>query len=650
MKREKILTISMLCNGKTESVFKTLNSIAPILQNVDSELIIVDTGCTDEYLSRFREYTDNVIKFAWINDFAAARNAGLSAANGQWFMFIDDDEWFEDTTPIIDFFLSGEYKKYNYATYKKRNYWDFAMTGYEDVPAVRLFEIKDGYKFVSKIHEYYNAPEVNKKYIDCYVHHFGYCYKNEDERIQKSLRNIIPLREMIADNPNNMHARYQLIQELFIAKKYLALLDECNVSLEISNKNRDVAASSVCAFYLGCFLATSSMGRWDDAYQQYSRALEYKDLTGVAKARLYVLAIPVLEKLNKYDELKRIIEAYDKIYNKYCNNNELILREQCVFSNNPFDHVARNFVNEHKLITAIKYNDTIEYQKAFEEINWDSVYSDAMAQSMINELVKVLGSESLSDSQYHMVDEIIVKLDYVEHTKDGLIAALKREKNNSLLIDNVLNVKADNYYIDYIQALHSLNTNQIEHTQRYLISAVDHGMNIFECDDNLIDCFQEGSLDLNSIVKRIGRGIFIKQLKQAVDDKKPNILGLIECLSGCFAEDDIRYSCILKYMIEYQLITINPSEFNGYQDMRDTFEFWCELTLKYYSMLYKPDAFINCLEMLPEDCAAAVYINGFIQSADRDVVLALNNLKKAIETYPQIKECGQNLMKLYMER
>ena len=33
-------------------------------------------------------------EFKWCDDFAKARNAGLEKCTGEWFMYIDDDEWF----------------------------------------------------------------------------------------------------------------------------------------------------------------------------------------------------------------------------------------------------------------------------------------------------------------------------------------------------------------------------------------------------------------------------------------------------------------------------------------------------------------------------------------------------------------------------
>ena len=102
------LTISILVSNRKDTVPKCLESLRPLLEQVESELIITDTGCDDDLVEFMRQYTDNIVKFKWCKDFAAARNVGLDMAKGQWFMFIDDDEWFEDVSELIAFFKSEE--------------------------------------------------------------------------------------------------------------------------------------------------------------------------------------------------------------------------------------------------------------------------------------------------------------------------------------------------------------------------------------------------------------------------------------------------------------------------------------------------------------------------------------------------------------
>ena len=104
---EKLLTISILMSGREDTTERCLKSLEPLLTKMDSELILVDTGCKEEMRNLLQKYTDQIIPFEWCNDFAKARNVGLSQAKGEWFLFLDDDEWFEDVSEIIEFFRSG---------------------------------------------------------------------------------------------------------------------------------------------------------------------------------------------------------------------------------------------------------------------------------------------------------------------------------------------------------------------------------------------------------------------------------------------------------------------------------------------------------------------------------------------------------------
>ena len=73
---KKILTISLLVSGREKTTKKCLDSLAGLLERLDSELILVDTGCGEALREELRGYTDQIIPFVFCNDFAKARNAG----------------------------------------------------------------------------------------------------------------------------------------------------------------------------------------------------------------------------------------------------------------------------------------------------------------------------------------------------------------------------------------------------------------------------------------------------------------------------------------------------------------------------------------------------------------------------------------------
>ena len=59
----------------------------------DYELIVVCDACTDETSKIALGFADSVIKTDYGMD-GLARNAGIDAANGEWILFMDDDDWF----------------------------------------------------------------------------------------------------------------------------------------------------------------------------------------------------------------------------------------------------------------------------------------------------------------------------------------------------------------------------------------------------------------------------------------------------------------------------------------------------------------------------------------------------------------------------
>lgn len=64
------------------------------MQAIADELVVVDTGSTDNTADLARAAGARVISYAWRDDFAAAKNCALDAAQGEWILFLDADEYF----------------------------------------------------------------------------------------------------------------------------------------------------------------------------------------------------------------------------------------------------------------------------------------------------------------------------------------------------------------------------------------------------------------------------------------------------------------------------------------------------------------------------------------------------------------------------
>ena len=218
MKKENIiLSISVLVSNRIDTIRKCMESICPLLEQVPSELIVVDTigeEKSDGSLAVAKEYATEVVHFDWRDDFAAARNAGLERASGEWFLFLDDDEWFENVEEIIQFFLSGEYHSYQSATYGIRNYQDMTGKKYSEAKLARMVRRRETLKFIGTIHESFSELSMPCKDLNSFVHHYGYAYKSEEEKKMHIERNQTLLEKELKKNPMDLRYRAQKAQEL----------------------------------------------------------------------------------------------------------------------------------------------------------------------------------------------------------------------------------------------------------------------------------------------------------------------------------------------------------------------------------------------------------------------------------------------------
>lgn len=90
-----MITISLCMIVKNEEAIleRCLDSIKDLMD----EIIIVDTGSTDNTRAIALKYTDLVYDFSWCEDFAAARNFSFSKATKEYIYAPDADEFIDDT-------------------------------------------------------------------------------------------------------------------------------------------------------------------------------------------------------------------------------------------------------------------------------------------------------------------------------------------------------------------------------------------------------------------------------------------------------------------------------------------------------------------------------------------------------------------------
>lgn len=230
------LTIGIIVKNGEKTLEKCLESVQPLLNAVPSELIVTDTGSTDGTLEIAKRHTDHIIRFEWNGDFSAARNTGLNAAQGEWFLFLDADEWFEDVSELISFFSGTECDRYGSGSYIQRNYMDFEGKTYNDFHATRMFRRYPGIRFEHSIHE---AVRWLKplRFFNAYVHHYGYVFRSPEEKKAKVRRNLGMLEAALEKDPNDLKLLYQIARQYFSVKEYDKIIESCRRGLAEEKKH-----------------------------------------------------------------------------------------------------------------------------------------------------------------------------------------------------------------------------------------------------------------------------------------------------------------------------------------------------------------------------------------------------------------------------
>ena len=396
-----ILTIGMIVKNEEKYLERCLNGIKPILDNVDSELIITDTGSTDRTVEIAHKFTDKVLHFNWINDFAAARNFGLKKAQGEWFMFLDADDIFESCDDIISFFNTGEYNEYNSAMYITRNMlYSDGGEGYNDIYVCRMVKIEGNTRFENTIHEVINTFSPPYRKISDIAIHYGYYFDNEEKIRKKFERNSKPLLKRLENEKDNPLIYKELYDVYRLVNKDKEALDFLNSGIELCVKNEN---NYLPVLYFHKASYYFSKNEYDDAiiacddYFSMSSSVRPSPLS--TDSEMYAIKAEALFILRRYVEAVSEYEKFFRVMNEIESGNlstpefNLITRYMSVDTTIPrlFVEMLQSCLNIEDYKTADNFLCSFKVYKY--------PFSDSRINEITNMYIKMLYSYPETDMQ-----------------------------------------------------------------------------------------------------------------------------------------------------------------------------------------------------------------------------------------------------------
>lgn len=272
-----LVTISMLISNRIDTVEKCFESFRPLLEQIPSEFIAVDTvgdEKSDGSVDVARKYADKIVHFEWCDDFAKARNAGLKEARGKWLIYLDDDEWFDDVGPLIDFFSKPElYENYDRVSMMEHSYASVSQIEYATNEFSRISVILPEAEFVDPVHEHLEGINYRNEYTikNTFIHHVGYIGKVGDK---KGNRNRKIMDKELKKHPENLHLWIQQIAGAGNDTDEMLKLSEKSVSELKRLKLDDWNNRNWIEIFLYRMKGYAQLKRWDELDKNVDEFLE----------------------------------------------------------------------------------------------------------------------------------------------------------------------------------------------------------------------------------------------------------------------------------------------------------------------------------------------------------------------------------------
>lgn len=180
-----------IAKNEGKNIARSLESI----KDAVDELILVDTGSTDNTVDIFKSYGGKVFYQEWQDDFSAPRNLALSKATGDWIIILDADESFsKDTRQNIGQVLRIAAPESNGLLINMTNYDKDTGEALDEFYSLRIVRNIKGLNYKGRIHETLhigdeelsNAQRVTKEILS--IDHTGYTTSISQEKHQRNLR------------------------------------------------------------------------------------------------------------------------------------------------------------------------------------------------------------------------------------------------------------------------------------------------------------------------------------------------------------------------------------------------------------------------------------------------------------------------------
>ena len=646
-----VLSIGMIVKNEEKYLPGCLESLKPIMEAVDSELIIFDTGSTDSTVEIAKRYTAHVYHIDWRDDFAWARNHTLDKATGEWFMFFDADEEFMNSEDLISFFTSGEYKKFGVASYRWENLQDKGRISY--FHPQRLFKNRKGMRFEGRIHEFI-YPKGNYKQLSSVAKHYGYMSTDPEEVKKKTERNLKPLLEMLKENPNDVRSIHHAVTEYFNLKEYDKAMELIDRGIEYVKKP-GISSDDAVYFFILYEHRIFTLVNKKEHEEAIKTVREYYSLTPIRFANAVK---------HKYAEgmslvhLKRHREAVESFKEalKYFEQNK-----NGEFTEDIFRIIAldASFIEDNRYIHNTLMNSLAVLGEFDEAWAWrnDNRLNDVKREHLFILYVNNAVTENDLPRLKKLYEYMISSDDLDESERlqiiDKIEETLKSSKAKAQVSAAISETGNDDDYCRLMRLRHFYLTND-EGLEEVLEQFLASGKPYSQTYADVIICAMKKNRDFSAFLENMqvtDSGLFAIQLFNT-DDRIDVAHTFLEL--GLPQRPGIKFMRLMSQFISAVLVNLvshpkpdNELEASDFEDLRAKFfENAIRLQHRFLRMIYNPFVYSESMVASLSESDAFVYHAGVaFDSLDKgDVLSFVRGLRSAMHINPSMKEQIRHLI------
>ncbi|HPZ08912.1 MAG TPA: glycosyltransferase [Candidatus Eremiobacteraeota bacterium] len=230
------LSLAMIVKNEEYNIYTCLKQVEDLVD----EIIIVDTGSTDNTLKVLNQFPVTLYHYKWDDDFSSARNYSISKCTCNWILILDADEFIDSTLKYMvreliktKDFVGFEFEQFTYLS-------NDITPEFRIEPVLRLFPNHSSLRFRYSIQEKLicNNPELEFKHIYSGIRlwHYGYMQQNYQSR-EKYNRNLqVYLKNLLLKPEDSLEHFFTGLQYYYL-HKYKDALNHIKLAIKYGSKD-----------------------------------------------------------------------------------------------------------------------------------------------------------------------------------------------------------------------------------------------------------------------------------------------------------------------------------------------------------------------------------------------------------------------------